>query len=220
MKKIVYFLFFIFCNSILNAQSQDIEAKKFIQSYYSTFETSYNFEGKNKVISKNYKTSFTGSKVTFTFDVFTEDKSVENHTTIFDFKDVLSIENGGATNVQIHDAESYTLPISRQLLFKTQKNAYFINVYDEENKFDQTAIYKAFEILRKTYRKNVGKNVIQKRENSSSLNSSTTLKEIAKKRAILEKERDLGCTKPDTVRIKAQKAAEEKYKLKTKNKKL
>jgi hypothetical protein len=123
----------------------------YIQDYYSTFRTGYDFDGKFIAISENYKATFSDSHFILTFDTFDENKKIQKKTISINLKKVIGIEPNGTDVVEIHDSETAIVPISGKLAFITKKKSYDINVYYEvDEDVEQTRIYKAFNDLIKS----------------------------------------------------------------------
>ncbi|MGV8946370.1 MAG: hypothetical protein ACOH1N_08080 [Lutibacter sp.] len=151
MKKIVLYIILLlfFLNS--NAQVSNFskkEAIEYIINYYSDFQTGYDFDGKYKFISNNYKATFSGLSFILTFDTFDENKNIQNQTITFNLKDIIAIEPNGTNVVEIFDTETLILPICGKLAFQTKDKIQDINIYYEvDEDVTQTNIYKAFEQL-------------------------------------------------------------------------
>lgn len=123
--------------------------------YYSDFQTGYDFEGEFKIFSNNYEATFSGSTFTLTFDTFDENGKPFNKTKTIQLKDVVSIEPYGTDLVEIHGDESFMLPISGKLAFFTKKEVFEIPIYYEvDDDVTTSKIYKAFEKLLKSKKKN------------------------------------------------------------------
>ena len=148
----------IFLNSVLllfffNSNAQDSnftkkEAIEYITNYYSHFQTGYDFDGKYKVVSNNYKATFSGSNFSLTFDTFDENKNTQNQTITFNLKDVVSMAPNGGDTVEILGTETIMLPICYKLAFKTKDESHNINIYNEvDEDVTETEIYRAFETL-------------------------------------------------------------------------
>lgn len=85
--------------------------------------------------------------------------------------------------------------------------------------FDENKMNKTYFLLRddyaiKPYDKNNLSLISKSNEQFYCLQLDITKKELDEKAAKLKKEKELECTKPDKVRIEAEKAAEEKIKIK------
>lgn len=131
------------------------KAESHIKMYYSDFQTGYNSNGKFKIFSNNYKASFSGSVFTLTFDSFDENEKPLNQTKTIHLKDVVSIEPYGTDIVEIHGDESFMLPINGKLAFFTKKEMVEIPIYYEvDEDVTTTEIYKAFEKVLKSKKKN------------------------------------------------------------------
>jgi hypothetical protein len=159
MKKHLIIILF-FCCQFTNAQqiSSINNPIKYIQEYYSSFLTGYDFNGKYVTISDNYKASFSDSIFTLTFDNYDKHKAITNQIITINLKDVVSIEPDGTDVVEIHDYETLIVPICGKLAFKTTRGSYNINIYYEvDADVEQTKIFKAFEAVIK-YNNNKIKN--------------------------------------------------------------
>ncbi|QDP84278.1 hypothetical protein FNJ88_01430 [Chryseobacterium sp. SNU WT5] len=122
----------------------NFSAKAFITQYYSDFKTGYNFDGKYRPVTDHYKTAFSGSVFTLTFDYFSDDH-MEKRKIQFDFEKVLAIEFYGGEMVEIKDPENLNIPISDRLLFKAGDKEFIINVeVSSEVEITKTEIYQAF----------------------------------------------------------------------------
>jgi hypothetical protein len=153
MKKPTLILIIMLCVLTIKAQKKENAVIDYIKAYYADFSTGYNYDGRYTLVSNNYKTVFTDTSFTLTFDVFNEEDSIQHKTTTINLKEVISIENGGGITVDIYDDIPYMIIISGRLAFKTANDSYEINIYhDYENELEQTKIYKAFENLITTKR--------------------------------------------------------------------
>jgi len=147
-----FIIIFLVISQSLVAQKIDTvdDSVKYIQDYYSSFSTGYDFDGKYIVISENYKATFSDAIFTLTFDTFDEYKDIQKQTITIDLKDVVSIEPNGTDVVEIFDNEPLLIPISGKLAFKTANESYEINIYYEvDEDVERTQIFKAFEKLLK-----------------------------------------------------------------------
>lgn len=125
---------------------------KYVEDYYSNFQTGYDSNGKYKIISNNYKAIFSDSIFTLTFDIFDDYENIENKKITFNLKDVVSIEPYGGNFIEIVDDETITVPISLSLGLKIKEEVFEITIYfNGYEDVATTEIYKAFESVWKYY---------------------------------------------------------------------
>ncbi|WP_034917658.1 hypothetical protein [Gillisia sp. CAL575] len=155
MKNVTLQLILLFYSFNLIGQSVKNNSIIYIQDYYSSFSTGYDFDGKDIVLSNNYKAIFSGFIFTLTFDTFDEQKNLNNQTITINLKEVISLEPNGTDVVEIYDFETLVIPITGKLAFITADESYDVNIYYEvDEDVEQTKIYKAFEDLIKLKNKN------------------------------------------------------------------
>lgn len=154
MKKYIFVIAIFLCQ-VASAQLNNHLASyiKYVEDYYSNFQTGYDSNGKYKIVSNNYKAIFSDSIFTLTFDVFDDDENFENQKITFNLKDVVSIESYGGDVIEIVGDETITVPISLRLGFKIKEEEVFgINIYfNGYEDVTTTEIYKAFESVWKYY---------------------------------------------------------------------
>lgn len=121
---------------------------KYIQDYYSNFGTGYDFDGKYITLSNNYKTIFSDSTFTLTFDRVDENKVLQKQTIVINLKEVVSIGPNGTEVVEILGDDHFIIPICGKLAFKATHKYDEINIYYEvDEDVEQNKIYKAFETI-------------------------------------------------------------------------
>lgn len=129
---------------------------KYIEDYYSDFQTGYSFDGKYVHLSNNYKATFSGPVFTLTFDHFDENKNIQRKQIKINLKDVVSLEPYGTELVEIHGDESLILPISERLALTTENQVFKISIhYKVEGDIMKTEIYKAFEAVWKYHKRSI-----------------------------------------------------------------
>lgn len=152
-----YFAFFIFLQTaISHAQTtfSNEDAIEVIKDYYSEFNTGYDFDGNYKILTNNYKATFSGSIFTLTFDTFDENENPQNQTKTINLKEVVSIEPYGTDVVEIKDNDPFIIPINGKLAFFTEKEIIEIPIYYEvDDDVTTSQIYKAFETILKYHHK-------------------------------------------------------------------
>lgn len=155
MKKYLFIILLFTCKF---ACAQQINAKgtytKYIEDYYSDFQTGYDFDGKYVIVSNNYKATFSGSFFTFTFDSFDENKNIQHQKIRINLKDVVSIEPYGTEVVEIYSDELIILPIRGRLALTTEKEIFKISIhYEVDGDVMKTEVYKAFEAVWKHHQR-------------------------------------------------------------------
>lgn len=154
MKKTTLLLIILFCVLTIKAQNKENAVIDYIKQYYTDFSTGYNYDGNYTLVSNNYKTVFTDTSFTLTFDVFDEEGSIQHKTTTINLKEVISIEDGGGIIVDVRGDQPYMIVVSNILSFKTANYSYEINIYSYRGyDIEQTEIYKAFEELINLFKK-------------------------------------------------------------------
>lgn len=149
MKKIFLFFWLVFCFFGVKAQSKPTAAESYIKEYYADFKTGYNFDGKYTLLTNNYNAVFSGSVFTLSFDSYNEQNTLKHKTISIDLKEVLRIENGGGSIVEVQDIQPYGLPVSYLLMFVTEDEIFEINIFFDVHKdIEYSEIFKAFEVLR------------------------------------------------------------------------
>ncbi len=129
------------------------DSAEYIQDYYSSFSTGYDFDGKYIALSENYKATFSGARFTLTFDTFDENRDIQKQTITINLKEVISIEPNGTDVVEIYDFETLVVPISGKLAFITADESYDVNIYYEvDADVEQCKIFKAFKKLIETHK--------------------------------------------------------------------
>jgi hypothetical protein len=129
------------------------DAMKYIQDYYSSFSTGYDFDGKYVTVTDNYNTVLEDSQFTLTFDAFGKDNNRFKNTISFDLKEIISIEPYGGENVEIIGNETLVIPLNGKLAFKTANETYEIKIYYEiDEDVERTKIYKTFKTLIETHK--------------------------------------------------------------------
>jgi hypothetical protein len=103
-------VFFLLQSAISNAQTIHSKegAVEYIQTYYSNFQTGYDFGSKYITITDNYKVRLNESLFTLIFDTFDENKISQNQTITINLNEVISIEPSGTDVVEIFDTKTFT----------------------------------------------------------------------------------------------------------------
>ncbi len=149
-------IFFFLLSSITNAQTtlSKQEATEFIKDYYTNFQTGYDFDGKYKIISENFKTEFSDSIFILTFDTYRENKNIQNQKVTINLKDILSLEPYGTDVVEVYGNDPFIIPINGKLAFSTENEVFEIPIYYEVDEDVTTSqIYEAFETIWKFHKK-------------------------------------------------------------------
>jgi hypothetical protein len=156
MKIYLSLIIFIFSItlSLKAQQTSSLEASTtYVQDYYSTYETGYDFDGTYVVISNNYKATFCDTIFTLTFDAIDENKNLQKQSVTIHLNDVISIEPNGTDIVEIFGDTPLVVPLCGKLAFFTNTEIYEINIYYEvDANVEDSEIYKSFNQLIETYK--------------------------------------------------------------------
>ena len=164
MKKLITICLLLAMSFTVKAQTEKMSTKQaldVIQSYYKGFDTGYEFNGKHKVITNNYKIANTDCKFIVSFNVYDIEDNKNTSIIQFNWKDIETIDPMGTTDVaDAVNEEKTMIPINGKLLFKTKSNSYvlcnnkkvkefYLNIYYQvDNDVTTTTIYRAFMALK------------------------------------------------------------------------
>lgn len=154
--KVTYIITLLLLSPCLFAQKMEHvdDSIKYVQDYYSDFSTGYHFDGKDIMLSENYKATFSDGNFILTFDKADKNEILQKQTITINLKNVVRIEPNGTDVVEVFGDEPYALPICGKLAFISANESYEINIYYEvDEDVEQTQIYKAFKTLVTSFKK-------------------------------------------------------------------
>jgi hypothetical protein len=126
---------------------------RYIKRYYFDFKTGYNTPGGFFTVTDNYKVKLLNGIFTMSFDTFMYKKFQKTKKISFDLKDIVSIYNGG-TETLTFENDFVVQPVCNIIGIKTKTITYNLFIkYQKHTAADQTEIYKAFEEVINSYKK-------------------------------------------------------------------
>lgn len=136
----------------LKIACREYKSIHYIKEYYANLKTGYNTPGGFFKVTDNYKVTLLNNVLTISFDTFRFKEFQKTETVSFDLNEITNAYYKGTVYQEFDNSFSY-YAVASSIGFKSKTKDYYLDVkLDSEIKYEESEIFKAFQILIESFK--------------------------------------------------------------------